>query len=229
MFANITQAERADIIDKITSNGGQYSGDLEKNTTTHLIAKTASGRKHDVAPRWGIHVVAIEWLSESIERGMVLDESLYDVKMNPMERGKDAWIRGYVPKPSSLGKRRRGDEATLEAPGKRILRRTVSAKLSNHQDAIWADIGAITSKNQLEVGWVGDFHAEPIQDEPHRHDENEPQPLESVRTMEAERPKSRPQSSHKKFPLPTNGGKVLEGTSFYIHDFHPAKVLFSPL
>lgn len=123
-------------MDNIIANGGDYRGDLTREVT-HLIAKSPAGKKYEYAGAWGVKVVSTEWLRDSLERGMTLDETLYDPRMPIEERGKEAWIRRTA-STSSLGKRARDDVPALNAARK--LRRTASAKLGSQNESIWTDI-----------------------------------------------------------------------------------------
>lgn len=129
-------AHRKELEDLVNCNGGEYRGNLTRDIT-HLIAKVPSGTKYKYATEWGIKVVAVEWLVQSLERGMILDENLYNLQLAASERGQNAWIR-KTESTSSLGKRARGEE---NAPRRsRKLRRTASAKLSSQNMGLWTDI-----------------------------------------------------------------------------------------
>ncbi|MCJ1388157.1 hypothetical protein MMC18_001002 [Xylographa bjoerkii] len=127
---------RKNLEDTVKNNGAEYRGDLTKEVS-HLIAYKPAGNKYNFAKAWGIRVVSIEWLQQSLEREMILDENLYDPQLTPAERGRDAWVRRAV-STSSLAKRPR-DEELAPAPARK-LRRTASARLSNDNDGIWTDI-----------------------------------------------------------------------------------------
>ena len=132
----ITVVYRKELEDLINDNGGDYRGNLTKDIT-HLIAKEPSGVKYNFAAQWGIKTVSVEWLEQSLERGMILEESLYHLLLPPLERGRNAWIRkSYTT--TSLGKRARDDE--IIPPNTRKLRRTASARLSTHNDGLWSEI-----------------------------------------------------------------------------------------
>jgi DNA replication regulator DPB11 len=135
----------------IKDNGAEYCPDLDR-TVTHLIAKSPSGRKYEGAATRGVTVVSAEWLYDSVERGMALDEALYDVRIDSTQRGVNAWNRDHVPQKFALGKRTRQDVAE-DQPGRRKLRRTISAKLGNARDAIWADIRARPLENPSQNEW----------------------------------------------------------------------------
>lgn len=127
---------RKKLEDVVNGNGGQYRGNLTKEVT-HLVVSTPSGDKYEHAKLWGIKTVSLEWLEQSLERGMILDESLYHPLLPASERGRNAWIRRTASL-SSLGKRARdGDVAQNHS---RKLRRTASAKLSSQNDGLWTDI-----------------------------------------------------------------------------------------
>ena len=127
---------RKELEDLIKDNGGDYRGNLTKDVT-HLIAKEPLGAKYNYAAQWGIKTVSVEWLEQSLERGMILEESLYHLLLPPSERGRNAWIRRSV-STSSLGRRARDDE--IIPPNVRKLRRTASARLSSHNDGLWSEI-----------------------------------------------------------------------------------------
>lgn len=59
------------------SHGGRYRGDLYKGHSTHLIAKETAGAKYDAARKWGIEIITVNWLLQSIEKEKVLDENLF--------------------------------------------------------------------------------------------------------------------------------------------------------
>ena len=85
-------------------------------------------------------VVSLEWFEQSLERGMVLEETLYNPTAPAEERGKDAWIRIENPSPA-LGKRTRDAEQPQPLnPNRRKLRRAASTKLGTQGDALWAEI-----------------------------------------------------------------------------------------
>jgi DNA replication regulator DPB11 len=113
-----------------------------------LISYRTEGAKYKAAKSWGLRIVSPEWLHHSLERGMILDEKLYDPALPEEERGKDAWDR-TKPKRTSLGKRLRDDSITSLEGGKRKLRRTASTKLSTQNDGLWGDIVGGSSVAQV--------------------------------------------------------------------------------
>jgi DNA replication regulator DPB11 len=153
----LSAAERLEIAELVRTNGAVYEGDLTKQIT-HLISYRTEGAKYKAAKSWGLRIVSPEWLHHSLERGMILDEKLYDPALPEEERGKDAWDR-TKPRRTSLGKRSRDDSnASLEG-GKRKLRRTASTKLSTQNDGLWGDIvggGAVAQVSRSGIWEEGD-------------------------------------------------------------------------
>ncbi|KAF9629336.1 BRCT domain-containing protein [Lasiodiplodia theobromae] len=136
----------------VTANGAVYQGDLTK-AVTHLIAKEPSGKKFDFARQWGVKTVTSQWLTDSIERQMALDEALYDPFLPEEIRGKGAFKK--LPAESTpLGKRLR-TSVTEDGEGKRKLRRTASTKLGSQSSAIW---------NEIETGSFGVKQEESVKD-----------------------------------------------------------------
>ncbi|KAK1763769.1 S-M checkpoint control protein rad4 [Phialemonium atrogriseum] len=130
--------QRQQIIDTIVANGGAYTGDMTRKVT-HLIVHKPEGRKYAAAKSWEVLPVSIEWLQDSVRRGMILDEKLYDPILPKEERGKGAWTRTEVTR-VSLGKRLREGAAAAQEDGKRKLRKTASMKLNSQRDNLWGDI-----------------------------------------------------------------------------------------
>ncbi|QDS77286.1 hypothetical protein FKW77_004275 [Venturia effusa] len=134
------------------TNGANYHGDLTK-VVTHLIAAAPVGKKYEHARRWGIKVVSIEWLDESLERGMVLDESLYDPTIEREERGRNAWNRKAL-HAITQGKRLREENSKeLVSQNKRKIRRTMSARLGSQQGSIWAEMASAGSAQAPQDEW----------------------------------------------------------------------------
>ncbi|PTB65037.1 hypothetical protein BBK36DRAFT_66540 [Trichoderma citrinoviride] len=131
--------ERDKIAEMITQNGGRYTGDLTRRCS-HLIVSKPEGKKFTAAKAWGLHTVTLDWLEQSVERGMILEESKFDPLLPPEEQGVGAWVKKDL-KRSSLGKRARSavvgggrDE------GMRKLRKTASMKMSSQRNDLWGDI-----------------------------------------------------------------------------------------
>lgn len=135
-------ATRKNIEEIANMNGAVYKGDLSKDIT-HLIAHSTHLAKYTYAKQWGLKVVALEWFQQSLDRGMVLDERLYDPLMERRERGKGAWQR-KSPTATNLGKRQRGDNSplTTTAAQSRRLRRSASSRFDSQNDGLWTNIVA---------------------------------------------------------------------------------------
>ena len=98
--------------ESIVTHGGDYRGNLTKDVT-HLVANTPEGRKYRYAEQWNIRVVSLCWFKDCIDRGMVMEESLY----HPFEEREKALNREAEAK-ALLGKRLRDENLTQEAPRK---------------------------------------------------------------------------------------------------------------
>ncbi|KAJ4311768.1 protein kinase activating protein dpb11 [Neodidymelliopsis sp. IMI 364377] len=133
--------QRKYIQETVDQNGAEYHGDLTKNVT-HLIAAAPTGKKYEHALNWRMKIVSLEWFEQSLQRGMVLEETLFNPTLPTEERGKDAWIRIENTAPA-LGKRARdaGQGQPLNTL-RRKLRRSASTKLGTQRDAdaLWAGI-----------------------------------------------------------------------------------------
>src|SRR5271156_44034 len=65
------EEERKFIESNIQAHGGEYHPDLSRQCT-HLICASSEGKKYEAAAKWNIACVGVEWLFQSIERGMAL-------------------------------------------------------------------------------------------------------------------------------------------------------------
>jgi DNA replication regulator DPB11 len=206
---------REEIIALVKNNGAEYHGDLTKKVT-HLIASTAGGKKYEHARRWDIKTVGPEWLFDSIERGMVLDDSLYSPTLAPEDRGKGAWTR--LPNESvAAGKRKRGEEKAAEiAQGKRKLRRTMSAKLGSQHETMWADIAAAGSGRARQEEWHAQEEPDSVLGDLGAQNAN----LTPNPTIEPVRRRSTVGAA---VSTSTQNGRLFGGALVYIHGFPPPK------
>ncbi|KAL2838807.1 hypothetical protein BJY01DRAFT_32462 [Aspergillus pseudoustus] len=118
-------------------NGAEFRRDLTK-TVTHLVARSAEGEKYKFATQWDIKVVTLKWFTDSIKRGMVLEETLYHPLLPPEKQGAGAWNRSVPtmkPKPA--------ESENSSNPRPRKLRRIASTKLGDQNENIWGDIVGI--------------------------------------------------------------------------------------
>ncbi|POR33396.1 S-M checkpoint control protein rad4 [Tolypocladium paradoxum] len=158
--------QRDEIAQKITSNGGEYTGDLTRKCS-HLIVSKPEGKKFQAAKSWGLYTVTLAWLDQSIARGMILEEAKFDPLLPADTQGVGAWVK-KDPKRTSLGKRSRSATANGPEDVARKLRKTASMKLNSQRNNLWGDIlGRSTSR---EYSFAQEQPAEePTQDAPCRH------------------------------------------------------------
>jgi hypothetical protein len=121
----------------ITANGGDFRRDLTKSVS-HLVALKPEGQKYKFAKVWDVKVVSLKWFEDSLERGMILDESLYDPELPLQEQGVGAWNRSA---PKIVERRAKPSAAGGQRPRK--IRRVASAKLGDQTNGIWTDIVGI--------------------------------------------------------------------------------------
>ncbi len=120
----------------VVENGGEYTGDLTKDVT-HLIAAKPEGKKYEYGLQWQKKVVSLKWYKDTLERGMQLDESLYNPTVPVAQQGIGAWTRRPQRSPHS---NKRAREETVATEPSRKLRRTTSARLGSQNQNMWTDI-----------------------------------------------------------------------------------------
>ncbi|RDA82686.1 hypothetical protein CP532_6339 [Ophiocordyceps camponoti-leonardi (nom. inval.)] len=134
--------ERDEIARTIVTNGAEYAGDLTRRCT-HLIVQNPQGQKFAAAKSWNVPTVTLDWLKQSVARGMMLEETKFDPLLPPEERGVDAWInKDLSAARCSLGKRARKARERAREQGARKLRKTASMKKLRSQSTamLWDDI-----------------------------------------------------------------------------------------
>ena len=189
------------------TNGARYEGDLTKQIT-HLVSFRTEGAKYKAARSWGIRVVAPEWLWDSLERGMILDEELYDPVVPIGERGKGAWDKTKELRQTLLGKRPR-ESSGIGDEGRRKMRRTASARITNQSQQMLGDIiGAAPAVQNAKTGEWDEV------DNGQRHKTNTAVPR---RDFEACSARCLGPSS------PSTHGGVFQGCRFYLHGFDSRK------
>lgn len=144
--------QRQDISQTVEAHGAEYQGDLTK-AITHLIAAAPGGKKYEYAKTWGVKVVALEWLKDSVERGMALDETFYDPLQPPEQRGIGAWSRNAAAS-VALGKRTRDaqEKRDMTSNPRKKLRRAASSRLGSGNLSMWAEITAGTASGKQTEG-----------------------------------------------------------------------------
>ena len=206
--------------DSIVANGGEYQGNLTKDCT-HLIAKLPSGAKYTHAGNWGIKIVAVEWLEQSLERGMTLDETLYNLAIPPSERGMNAWVRRAA-STTSLGKRSREEEIGLQ--NTRKLRRTASARLSSQNFGLWTDIVGIESKAKEGKVEQWDDQGEGSEHPEHNHEAGSEEKPKETLPEKKENPDPGAPLISMADDLPQKEG-IFQAKLFLLHGFNEKQVL----
>lgn len=212
----------------ITENGAEYHSQLVREVT-HLVANKPQGEKYKFAQAWKLKIVSVEWLLESAERGMILEEDLYNPAQPQEERGKNAWVRTAPTTTTARGKRSRQDEGAMDAAddikaGRKKLRRTASIKLQDQNSTLWSDIvgsdhGPITTSRASYDSAplrIGEEQAVSRQDVGSQHgDDLNPRKDESVRIRET--------FLDDDSLVPEARGLFFD-RSFYLHGFDEKKV-----
>ena len=139
--------ERTALQDRITSNGGIYTPDLTR-MCNHLVVAKPEGKKYKAAKNWKLKTVSLEWLIQSTDRGMILDDKYFDPTLPSEDRGKGAQITTDI----SFSKRPRAVDSFAETEGRqRKLRKTASMKLSSQRNSFLGDLLAQKPKAQPAV------------------------------------------------------------------------------
>lgn len=131
----------------VIGNGAEFRKQLERRSVTHLIARAAEGEKYKFAALWNIKIVSLKWLEDSLKRGMVLEESLYDPQLPAEQQGIGAWNRVATPT-------KRNRQQGAGAQRQRKLRRVASAKLGGQNEGLWSEIvgdNASTTSQHTDV------------------------------------------------------------------------------
>lgn len=174
-------------------------------------------------------IVSLEWFEQSLERGMALEEALYNPTLPTEERGKDAWIRIENPSPA-LGKRTRDVEQPQPLnPNRRKLRRAASTKLGIQGDALWAEIitpSGDQGKNEDDE-WKEDNlvkQTTPHEDPPvlRPNDDETPRP-DDVEETSAHAPAA---AAPSRPPELDQGEGIFQGRIIVIHGFDEGKVRY---
>ena len=95
------EKERTEIL--IQENGGIYSGKLEFEVTTHLIASTPDGDKYFAAKEWGLPIVTMSWLHDCIDKNHWLKERNYQLrnKLQRLSSSSSSLLLGQQPVPET--------------------------------------------------------------------------------------------------------------------------------
>lgn len=134
----------------LCNTAGAYGAEFRKDLTksvTHLVARNTEGEKYKFATQWNIKVVTIKWFNDSIERGMVLEETLYHPLLPPEQQGAGAWNRSVPPV-----REKTSSAENPSNPRPRKLRRIASVKLEHQNEGIWGDIVGTGFENSDQKG-----------------------------------------------------------------------------
>lgn len=144
--------DRKRIEELLIDQEATYHPDLTKHVS-HLIAAAPTGNKYDFARNNNINVVAVQWLFDSLERGMVLDESCYDPCLPEERIGVGA--RPALPSATLV-------EVVPEVRGKRKIRKRAEDMLGSQSQSIWGDIlgQASNPKPKKRDEWEDNSHTD---------------------------------------------------------------------
>lgn len=125
-------------------NGGQYGGELNMETTTHLVAEKAAGEKYKHARLWGIPCVTSAWFFKSLEHGGCENVKSYEVEAGSTEplAVPGQAVTGNGEHADASRKRKRATDAQDNPPTKRTLlpRNSSNAILSTEIPAQYTDL-----------------------------------------------------------------------------------------
>ncbi|KAH1444420.1 hypothetical protein KXV81_001002 [Aspergillus fumigatus] len=208
-------AYRNYIQDTAIAHGADFRKDLTKSVT-HLIARNTEGQKYKFATQWNIKVVTMKWFTDSIERGMVLEETLYHPLLPQEQQGVGAWDRTAPP-----AKEKAADAENSSNPRPRKLRRIASTKLVDQNEGIWnAIVGAGFENNELRLSTNSQLKNEDVTSSKITRKASVVQEAKSFasETTFAEAQGSRQDTSEVR--QASNNG-FLDGCYFFIYGFSP--------
>jgi DNA replication regulator DPB11 len=214
--------QRKWIQETVSHNGAEYHGDLTKSVT-HLIAATPSGKKYEHALNWRIKLVTWEWLQQSLERGLALDESCFHPTIPVDQRGKGAWERHQATSSPALGKRARdAGQADLTSALRRKLRRSASSRMGSQSEALWAGITAGGYERQKldQDDWTEPDIAQQLVEPTVAN------PQATVMTH-ADAPLREDPASNTRGPFQDEHDGIFAGRVIFVNGFDHAKVRFS--
>lgn len=174
-------------------------------------------------------IVSLEWFTQSLERGMVLEEGLFHPTLPIEQQGIGAWDRSQPMSPT-LGKRTRGEEGSLALnPFRRKLRRSASTKMGTQSDALWAGITAASTDVQHndEDDWTDSSIVIKKNDMQRNSPAARPRPLETPTIDEETSTYSDPVAVRKRAPEPAAGnmnGGIFQGRVICPYGFDGKKV-----
>ncbi|VDM46716.1 unnamed protein product [Toxocara canis] len=87
--SGLSSSERMTIAHIVKANGGVFSPEMERNRCTHLLTDKNSGEKYRKAREWGwdcVKIVRVKWLDKCVQKGMRLQERLYEPKFHAVAK-----------------------------------------------------------------------------------------------------------------------------------------------
>ncbi|KAE8596926.1 hypothetical protein XENTR_v10016283 [Xenopus tropicalis] len=76
----LNSLDRKEVQRLTTLHGGEYTGQLKMNESTHLIVQEAKGQKYECARKWNVHCVSVQWFFDSLDKGFCQDETMYKIE-----------------------------------------------------------------------------------------------------------------------------------------------------
>ena len=221
IFKVSSVTQRQAITQSVSQHGAAYHGDLSKSVT-HLVAAVPQGKKYEFARQWGITVVTLQWITDSLRRRMALEGVYYDPTL-PTERQGQGAFKELLPDHFHLEKHARDEEAAQKASemGRKKLRRTASAKLGSQNLELWQNITAGSDHVQRNVNnslMDPDTTVDAVRWTetalPERQNENGTAEKPHLSTSDAEKPDNRPRQG------------IFQGRLIYIHGFDSNKASY---
>uniref|UniRef100_H2Z8T6 BRCT domain-containing protein n=1 Tax=Ciona savignyi TaxID=51511 RepID=H2Z8T6_CIOSA len=74
--------ERSRIQKLVIKFGGEYSGAMKLDVTTHLVVHKPEGQKYAMAKKFGVKVVNVNWVYQSVEKEWCQDHTKFPVDMD---------------------------------------------------------------------------------------------------------------------------------------------------
>jgi hypothetical protein len=207
----LLEEDRKQIENQIKSNGGDYRPDLSRQCT-HLLCASPTGKKYEAALAWRIHCVGVEWLSQSIERGMALEAKYFGLELEPEKRGEGSWDKNAALTQSGLILPSYDQTVPVEFENGGRKRRLRRAGSQIAQEGIWEGI----------LGGV----MEPQDD--NYHAQSDYQTTTEEQTFVQQKPVGEGNSANATDMEIESANGLFDGMIFYIWGFTDKKVLSFP-
>uniref|UniRef100_H2Z8T7 BRCT domain-containing protein n=1 Tax=Ciona savignyi TaxID=51511 RepID=H2Z8T7_CIOSA len=80
--------ERSRIQKLVIKFGGEYSGAMKLDVTTHLVVHKPEGQKYAMAKKFGVKVVNVNWVYQSVEKEWCQDHTKFPVDMDQLQSNR---------------------------------------------------------------------------------------------------------------------------------------------